>query len=118
MTISGETMEGYCFDEDKDAIWLEGSAQMLVAWQKAGSGTMSEYLMDEIEKAVIYETETLAGLPYASNEGTSYGDATLWPGADTLPCISSSVWYLFAKMEFDPLELGYEKDIPQEDRFW
>jgi hypothetical protein len=42
----------------------------------------------------------------------------LWTGADTNPVVSSSAWYLFGVLHFDPMALGYAKNCPQSDKFW
>ncbi|MEX0274312.1 MAG: carboxypeptidase-like regulatory domain-containing protein, partial [Flavobacteriaceae bacterium] len=86
-TVTGNEMTGYCFDEDKDVIWLEGTAQMAVAYKKSGYPAKSEHRIQEMEKALIegaMSTNHL-GLPYASNPGTSYGPSTLWEEADLVP---------------------------------
>jgi hypothetical protein len=57
-------------------------------------------------------------LPYTVNEGSSYADDVLWTGVDIHPAVSSTAWYLFAKLRFDPLQLGYTKNIPLKDKFW
>jgi hypothetical protein len=50
--------------------------------------------------------------------GTTYGDGLLWGGSDTKPVVSSSAWYLFGQLHFDPMEVGYVKNAPQADKFW
>lgn len=119
-TVSGKEVSGYCFDEDKDVIWLEGTAQMAVAYQQAGNTTKAEQLLLEIEKTVITSTssEDSIGIPYTTNYGTNFGSNNLWDHADLAPALSSSIWYLFAKMEFNPLTLGKQKSIPVADQFW
>ena len=32
--------------------------------------------------------------------------------------ISSSIWYLYGVLNFNPLDLGKQKNIPAEDMFW
>jgi len=120
LTLSGVEITGYCFDEDRDVIWLEGTAQMAVAFSDNGNQAQTQNLLTNIEKAFI-TSSTISeskGLPYASNYGTTYGADQLWDHADITPAISSTVWYLFAKANFNPLKLGREKNIPNEDKFW
>ncbi len=120
LTITGQEITGYCFDEDKDVIWLEGTAQMAVAFNSGGMKNAAKSLLTELEKTFINSatlTESI-GLPYSSNHGTSYGSDFLWDHADITPALSSTIWYLFAKTEFNPLALGSEKSIPEEDKFW
>ncbi|WP_145758377.1 hypothetical protein [Sediminicola sp. YIK13] len=119
-TLTGEEIIGYCFDEDLDVIWLEGTAQMAVAFQNAGLESEANVLLEELEKTFIKSTTLVnaKGIPYTSNFGTTYGSEDLWDHADITSTISSSVWYLFAKLEFSPLALGKNKSIPSQDKFW
>lgn len=119
-TLTGEDIVGYCFDEDQDVIWLEGTAQMAVAFQNAGLETEAEMLIEQLEKTFIKSTTLVnsKGIPYTSNFGTTYGSAELWDHTDITSALSSSVWYLFAKLDFNPLTLGKTKDIPSQDQFW
>ena len=120
MTVTGELITGYCFDEDKDVIWLEGSAQMAIAFKAVGNIAQYELVMEQLEKTFIqsYITSNAKGIPYTTNHGTNYGATVLWDHADITPALSSTIWYSFAKMDFNPLVLGKEKNIPSADKFW
>jgi len=119
-TLSGDEILGYCFDEDKDVIWLEGTAQMAVALQTIGETAKSKKLLAQIEKTFIqgFTTANTKGIPYVSNYGTNYGANPLWDHADITPALSSTIWYLFAQIDFNPFLLGKEKNIPDNDKFW
>jgi hypothetical protein len=119
-TISKKLISGYCFDEDRDVVWLEGTGQMVIAFIKAKKESDAQMYLNEMKKNLI-KSSTFSGthaLPYSANFGTSYGSEALWQGVDTNPAVSSTVWYLFAKLRFDPLALGYSKHIPAQDKFW
>jgi len=49
---------------------------------------------------------------------TGYGGDLLWEGVNDLPCVSSAAWYIFGKLKFDPMAIGYTKNSPAEDKFW
>lgn len=117
---TGNQITGYCFDIDKDDIWLEGTGEMIVAFRSAGLNQEADNYLSELEKTIIYNVPIngVAGIPYASNLGTGYGNGLLWQGADTKPAISSSVWYLFAKHQFNPFSVVRIKNIPFTDKFW
>lgn len=119
-TLSGALISGYCFDEDKDVVWLEGTAQMAVAFNTLGDTHKGESLLLELEKTFIDSAiyENAKGVPYTTNHGTSYGTGLLWDHADITPSLSSTIWYLFAKEGFSPLTLGRKATIPSEDQFW
>lgn len=119
-TLTGQAVSGYCFDEDKDVVWLEGTGQMAAAYNEIGNHDKANILMAELEKTFINSsmTEDAKGLPYTTNYGSTYGANLLWDHADTAPAVSSTIWYLFAKMGFNPLKLGKQKNIPENDKFW
>jgi len=116
----GNTITGYCFDEDKDTVWPEGTGQMALAFGVAGKRYEKEYYLDQMEKVLLLSTRYPdgAGFPYASNRGTGYGADILWVGADTKIALSGGAWYLFAKANFNPFAVGRYKNIPIGDMFW
>lgn len=119
-TMTGEEITGYGFDEDKDVVWFEGTAQMAIAFHDAGYQEKSGFITKNLDMALLKTKgqQKTSGLPYASNPGSTYGKSALWKHADTTPAISSTVWYLFTKMQFNPLALGKQKNIPKTDQFW
>lgn len=120
ITTTGKKITGFCFDEDKDVVWLEGTAQMATAYNKAGENEEGNIYIKEIEKAFVKSTLYIdaKGLPYTANYGSSYENVLLWDNADTAAAVSSSAWYLFAKFNFNPLENTSIKNIPAADKFW
>lgn len=119
-TLTNHMIHGYCFDEDRDVVWLEGTGQMAVAFIKAKKEKDAQTYLSSMEKNLSASRlfPGAYGLPYTSNFGSSYGSDLLWEGAGTNISMSSTVWYLLARLRFDPLELGYTKNIPEEDKFW
>ena len=119
-TVNGTEISGYCFDEDKDVVWLEGTAQMAVALNKAGDLSKCNTIISELEKSIINSASfsNSHGIPYTSNQGTSFGPGLLWDHSDITPAISATAWYIFAKTDFNPLEIGQQKNIPNADKFW
>ncbi|MCH9662134.1 MAG: hypothetical protein K0U66_00570 [Gammaproteobacteria bacterium] len=118
--INGSQITGYCFDVDKDVVWLEGTGQMALAFGIAGMENEKSIYLAEMEKATISSTlySNASGFPYASNPGTIYGTGILWNGANTDISISGGAWYLFAKQDFNPFAIGRDKNIPRSDIFW
>lgn len=119
-TVTKKLINGFCFDEDRDVVWLEGTGQMVVAYIKAKKESEAQKYLQEMKKNLIKSPSFLNsyGLPYTVNFGSSYGSDPLWVGVDTNPAVSSTVWYLFGMLRFDPLKIGYEKNIPSGDKFW
>jgi len=119
-TITKNPVSGYCFDEDRDVVWLEGTGQMAVTFIKAKMENEAQSCLQEMNKNIM-KSSLFPGsnaLPYSANFGTSYGSDPLWEGADTQPAVSSTAWYLFGMLRFDPFEVGYSKNIPSGDKFW
>ena len=110
-------INGYCFDEDRDVIWLEGSAQMALAYRV--NGWSDEYLsnMENLEKSLVPSTRHpgLSAMPYAANHGSSFGAVPLWDHADDTPAISASCWTFFALKGFNPMAApgGQKPIVPQ-----
>lgn len=119
-SVNGKKVSGFCFDEDQDVIWLEGTAQMALAFRKSGMEEEGQELLKEIRKTRIKSktAKNSAGIPYAVNQGSNYGAEKLWEHADRQAAISSSAWYIFAQMNFNPLAVRGQRDIPVSDQFW
>ncbi len=119
-TMTNTELKGYCFDDDTDVVWLEGTAQMALARAAAQQYETRAEIIGELEKNLI-EGNTLSetkGLPYTSNQGTSFGAAELWEHADLKPALSSSIWYLYGKLHFNPFAIEKYKSVPVGDQFW
>ncbi|MBN1897376.1 MAG: hypothetical protein JW827_01245, partial [Spirochaetes bacterium] len=87
---------------DKDAVWFEGTGQMILAFYLAGRIEESDYFLEEMKKALIKSDahNDSTGLPYASNPGSPpYGG---WVMPDKPICISSTAWFLFSLKKFNP----------------
>lgn len=114
----GRLVTGYCFDQDRDTVWYEGTAQMAVAYAAAGNGARAAEILAELDKGFLSPSaDSPAGLPYASNPGTGFEGGALWEGADRVTATVACVWYLFARKGFDPMALGREGKAGALDRF-
>lgn len=99
---------------DKDAVWFEGTAQMVLAFEKAGMGKERDYFMSELDKCLTASPafSHTAGLPYASNEGTPVYDS--WLMQDRPICVSSTGWYYFSKNSHNPFSALDDMDSSNE----
>jgi len=87
---------------DKDAVWFEGTGQMVLAFYLASRTNEAKFYLNELKKAVVKSEKhnDSAGLPYASNPGSPpYGG---WVMPDKPICASSTAWFLFALKKFNP----------------
>ncbi|MCK4907106.1 MAG: hypothetical protein KAS64_06130 [Spirochaetes bacterium] len=118
-TVNNTIVTGFCFDVDLDTIWLEGTAEMVVAYNTAGLTDEAETYLRELEKLFVPGSNTnFCGIPYASNPGTHFATGSLWTGVDTMPAVSSSAWYLLGMLKYDPMVLNKNKNIPEAQKFW
>jgi len=119
-SVNGKKVSGFCFDEDQDVVWLEGTAQMALAFRKSGMEQAGLDLLREIRKTRISSksSKNAGGIPYAANQGSTYGAGKLWEHADIKAAISPSAWYIFAQSNFNPFDLNGQKEIPKADQFW
>ena len=119
-TVTGQTVNGYDIDVDRDVVFLEGTGQMAVAFHQAGLPSQTDYYLSEMEKAMFQSTATANayGFPYATNPGTGYGTTPLWLTADTEIALSGGAWYVFAKYGFNPFAVGHKTTVPVADQFW
>lgn len=87
---------------DKDAVWFEGTGQMVLAFALLGRTNEARYYTEELKKAVVKSGrhDDSTGLPYASNPGSPpYGG---WTMPDRPVCVSSTAWFLMALKNFNP----------------
>lgn len=119
-TVTGNMLEGYDIDEDRETIFMEGTGQMALAFHMAGRMGDKQYFLSEMRKAYFDSPTYLnaGGFPYASNPGSGYGSDPLWPTAPTEIALSGGAWYVLAQTGFNPLQLGRERSIPLGDQFW
>lgn len=119
-STQGPQITGYCFDEDKDVVWLEGTAQMATAFSLAERHQEKGQYLAEMRKILLNSKNdsTLAGFAYGSNVGSVYGSDLLWQGGDTEIALSGGAWYLFAIHNFNPFATHRKKPIPNLDLFW
>jgi hypothetical protein len=90
---------------DKDAVWFEGTGQMALACYQVGRDEEGDFYTGELERALTDSPihPGTMGLPYASNPGTPpYGG---WQMQDEPLCVSSTAWYIYAKLKFNPFTI-------------
>lgn len=114
------SISGFCFDEDRDVVWYEGTAQMALAYKRYGLKKQAAFLLNELQKGVIKSqfNGSLGGLPYSSGSGTTFGSDPLWDHAHNRAALSSNAWFYFASVNFNPLDHGTVKVIPPAEQFW
>jgi hypothetical protein len=119
-TLNNKIIVGFAPDIDKDIVWLEGTGQMIVAYQLAGDTASANFYLGEMRKMLLSDGAYNATitLPYCTNPGTNFGTGPTWPGEETVGAISPCVFYLFGALRFNPYDIGRSKVVPASDRFW
>ena len=91
---------GFDFNDDKDGVWFEGTAQMALAYQMAGEGVKSYTTAAEIIKAQSSGPNTNGkGIIAASHDGVSTGFD--WEYFSRLH-VGATAWYLFVETHYNP----------------
>jgi hypothetical protein len=91
---------GIDFNDDKDGVWFEGTAQTAIASQMAGKLDKSDMYLREIEKAQnIGENSNGKGIIAASHDGVTTGFD--WEYFSRLH-VGATAWYLFGKRGVNP----------------
>lgn len=106
---------GFDFNEDKDGVWFEGTAQIVVAYALVGRTTSADFYRAELRRA----QQTLGdgeGLPSASHDGLSTGFDTA--GGDPFKYflrlhVGATAWNVFAQIGFNPY---YSQRVPMRRR--
>ncbi|MGD0077638.1 MAG: hypothetical protein ABSB91_03315 [Sedimentisphaerales bacterium] len=92
--------KGYDFNNDKDGIWFEGTAQMAVGFQINAEPNESASCISELRKAQAQDVNGNGkGIVAASHDGVTTGFD--WAYFDRLH-IGATSWYIFAEMNYNP----------------
>ncbi|HEV7239912.1 MAG TPA: hypothetical protein VGQ36_11795 [Thermoanaerobaculia bacterium] len=104
--VSRDGFEGFDFNEDRDGVWFEGTAQMVVAYAAAGRVRDAEKYRAELRRA--QQSDDVGdgrGIPAASREGLSTGFNT--PRNEPFKYfrrlhVGATAWNVFAQLGFNP----------------
>jgi hypothetical protein len=95
---SGNLVTAFCDLRGKQRIWLEGTGEMVVAYQVAGEPEKAKRFLGELDKAMVSSQsfEGTAGLPCHTNDA-------VWPGGDEKIFVPSQCWYLLGTWGVNPM---------------
>jgi hypothetical protein len=92
--------KGFDFNNDRDGVWFEGTAQMAVAFQMNNEMEKAHFYEKELEKAQTTATNNnKKGIVAASHDGVSTGFD--WKYFSRLH-IGATAWYIFSKLHYNP----------------
>jgi len=98
--IEHHSFKGFDFNNDKDGVWFEGTAQMAVAYQINRENSKSDSYIEEIRKAQTSATnDNGKGIVAACHDGVTTGFD--WEYFNRLH-IGATAWYIFAERGHNP----------------
>jgi hypothetical protein len=101
---TGNTVTGFCDFMARDRIWLEGTGQMVVAYNISGQPDKALQFLQELDKAVMTSSRFpgTVGLPCHTNNPA-------WTTGSTTIFVPSQAWYLFGAWKFNPMNYSYPR---------
>lgn len=100
---------GYDFNDDKDGIWFEGTAQTALAWQRVGSRAKASEILGELRRAQTSAMNSNGrGLVAASHDGVTTGFRG--PNMEVIGLfarlhVGATAWYTLAEFGKNPYAL-------------
>jgi hypothetical protein len=95
--------DGFDFNQDKDGVWFEGTAQMAAAYGRIGNGRRRQELLGALRSAQL----STGALPATSKDGLTTGfflpDGKPWLYFRR-PHIAATAWAAIAELGVNPLE--------------
>ena len=82
---------GYAPYEDRRTVWLPGSLEMALAYERLGNSSLSQAIMEEISQI---QTNS-GGLPYAIPKATVLTEETY----HTWPSVASTAWFIIVQLD-------------------
>ena len=98
--VEADGFKGFDFNNDKDGIWFEGTAHMVIAYQIIGEETKANTYLRKLRKAQKEaQNANGRGLVAASHDGVTTGfdwvyNARLHTG--------TTAWFIFAELGYNP----------------
>jgi hypothetical protein len=98
VTVDGFT--GFDFNNDRDGVWFEGTAQMAIAYAAAGREDSAVEVRGELRRAQSADPDGIGlALPAASHDGVSTGFSFFY---FRRLHIGATSWNVFAQRGFNP----------------
>ena len=91
---------GFDFNDDRDHIWFEGTAHMVLAYQIMGDTINANIYLSELERSQTEAPNNNGkGIVAASHDGLTTGFHWLYYAR---PHIGATAWFIFAKNNYNP----------------
>jgi len=94
--VGADGFKGFDFNNDKDGIWFEGTAHMVIAYQILGEETKADTYLKELEKAQKgAQNANGKGLVAASHDGLTTGFDWVY---NARLHIGATAWFIFSEL--------------------
>jgi len=98
--VEMDGFKGFDFNDDRDGIWFEGTAHMVIAYQILGNKTNANLYLNELRKAQKEaQNANGKGLVAASHDGVSTGFDWTY---DARVHIGATAWFVFGETGYNP----------------
>ena len=98
--VEVDGFKGFDFNNDRDGIWFEGTAHMVVAYQILGEKEKADTYLKELEKAQKEaQNANSRGLVAASHDGVTTGFEWVY---NARLHIGATSWFIFAELNYNP----------------
>jgi hypothetical protein len=100
--VEADGFKGFDYNNDRDGIWFEGTAQMAGAFRIVGTNALSDLYLSELRNAQASAANGNGkGIVAASHDGVSTGFDTSY---DSRLHIGATAWYILAETGYNPLQ--------------
>ena len=112
--LQSDGFRGFDFNEDKDGVWFEGTAQMAAAYGLVGEQDKAAIYLEELRRAQA--TPPFGdgqGLVAASQDGISTGFEDRFGNEIKLfrrLHVAAVAWHIFAQLQFNPFHTDLDGD--------
>jgi hypothetical protein len=98
--VEADGFKGFDFNNDKDGVWFEGTAHMIVAYKILGEETKANLYLNELERAQKEAQNTNEkGLVAASHDEVTTGFDWLY---NARLHIGATAWFIFGELGYNP----------------
>ncbi|NOZ26089.1 MAG: hypothetical protein GXO94_08400 [Nitrospirae bacterium] len=105
--------KGFDFNNDRDGVWFEGTAQMAVAYQLAGDTEKADAYISELRKAMTSAANSNGkGIVAACHDSVTTGFEWDYPSRVH---VGATAWYIFAEEGFNPYWGSWTGTAPDDE---
>ncbi|RLB08493.1 MAG: hypothetical protein DRG39_08750 [Deltaproteobacteria bacterium] len=98
--VETDGFKGFDFNNDKDGIWFEGTAHMVIAYEIIGEETKADTYLKELEKAQKEaQNANGKGLVAGPHDGLTTGFDWVY---NARLHIGATAWFIFAELGYNP----------------